>query len=72
MHFEPKSSEVADLTYGTIENAILYRVNGIEKRNREKYNIELEDLQNKAIKAHILENSMQPIYNVIAMLGLFL
>lgn len=70
--FRTKSSEVADLTYGTIENAILYRVNGIEKRNREKYNIELEDLQNKAIKAHILENSMQPIYNVIAMLGIIL
>ncbi|MCQ4925624.1 ABC transporter ATP-binding protein/permease [Tissierella carlieri] len=70
--FRNKSSEVADLTYGTIENAILYRVNGIEKRNRDKYNIELEDLQNKAIKAHILENSMQPIYNVIAMLGVIL
>ncbi|WP_406243276.1 ABC transporter ATP-binding protein [Tissierella carlieri] len=70
--FRTKNSEVADLTYGTIENAILYRVNGIEKRNREKYNIELEDLQNKAIKAHILENSMQPIYNVIAMLGIIL
>ncbi|CAK7065506.1 ABC transporter ATP-binding protein [Tissierella sp.] len=70
--FRNKSSEVADLTYSTIENAILYRVNGIEKQNRDKYNIELEDLQNKAIKAHILENSMQPIYNVIAMLGVIL
>lgn len=70
--FRTKSSEVADLTYDTIENAILYRVNGIEKQNQDRYNIELEDLQNKAIKAHILENSMQPIYNVIAMLGVII
>lgn len=72
IEFRTKSSEVANLTYGTIENAILYRVNGIEKQNRDRYNTQLEDLQNKAIKAHILENSMQPIYNVIAMLGIIL
>jgi len=67
--FRKKSSEVTDITYDAIENAILYRVNGIEAKNRVKYNANLEDLQNKAIKANILENSMQPIYNVIAMLG---
>jgi ABC-type multidrug transport system fused ATPase/permease subunit len=49
---------------------MLYRVNGMEVQNRVKYNEDLEDLQNKAIKANILENSMQPIYNVIAMLGI--
>ena len=38
-------------------------------KNRARYYADLEDLQNKAIKANILENSMQPIYNVIAMLG---
>lgn len=70
--FRTKSSEVTDFTYETIENAVLYRVSGIEKQNREKYNIELADLQDKSIKAHILENSMQPIYNVIAMIGVIL
>lgn len=68
--FRQKSSEIADLTYDTIENSMLYRINGMEPQNREKYNREMEDLQNKAIKANILENSMQPIYNVIAMLGI--
>jgi ABC-type bacteriocin/lantibiotic exporter with double-glycine peptidase domain len=52
-----------------IENAMMYRANGIEDRNSKNYGYELEDLQNKAIKANILENTMQPIYNVIAMLG---
>jgi ABC-type multidrug transport system fused ATPase/permease subunit len=50
----------------------MYRANGIEDRNSKNYSYELEDLQNKAIKANILENTMQPIYNVIAMLGVIL
>lgn len=70
--FRKKSSEVASITYDSIENAILYRANGMEAQNRAKYNADLEDLQNKAIKANILENSMQPIYNVIAMLGIII
>lgn len=49
---------------------MLYRISGMEAQNRAKYNLDLEDLQNKAIKASILENSMQPIYNVIAMMGI--
>lgn len=67
--YRTKSSEVADLTYDVIENSMLYRISGMEPLNREKYNDELQDLQNKAVRADILENSMQPIYNVIAMLG---
>lgn len=70
--FRIKSSEVAGATYDAIENAVLYRVNGVETSNRAKYEQDLEDLKNKAIKANILENSMQPIYNAIAMLGVFL
>ncbi|MCJ7690448.1 MAG: ABC transporter ATP-binding protein/permease [Clostridiaceae bacterium] len=49
---------------------MVYRASGMEDQNIASYNVELEDLQNKAIKASILENSMQPIYNVIAMLGI--
>lgn len=70
--FRTKSSYITSLTYDSIENAMLYRANGMEIRNSEKYNMDLEDFQNKAIKANILENSMQPIYNVIAMLGVII
>ncbi len=72
IEFRIKSSEMASFTYDAIENSTLYRVSGIEEQNREKYNVELEDLQVKAIKASILENSMQPIYNIIAMFGVIL
>lgn len=67
--FRKKSSEITDLTYDIIENSMLYRVNGMEEKNRKKYCEDLEDLQIKAVKANILENSMQPIYNIIAMMG---
>jgi ATP-binding cassette subfamily B multidrug efflux pump len=70
--YRKKSSEVTDTTYDVIENSMLYRVTGMEAQNRASYSDELEDLQNKAIKANILENSMQPIYNVIAMLGIIM
>lgn len=70
--YRKKSSEIANLTYDTIENAMLYRVTGMESQNRINYNVELEDLQNKAIKANILENSMQSIYFVISMLGIIM
>lgn len=69
MDYRKKSSEVSNSTYDAVENAMLYRISGMEAKNREKYTKELEDLQSKAIKASLLENSMQPIYHVIAMLG---
>ena len=69
VEWRKKSSEVASLTYETIDNAMLYRVRGLERDNIDRYEKELDDLQGKAIKANILENSMQPIYNVIAMAG---
>lgn len=68
--YRQKSSEISELTYDIIDNVMLYRANGIEVINSKKYGIELEDLQNKATKAGILENTMQPVYYVIAMLGI--
>jgi len=67
--YRTKSSEVTDITYNAIENAMLYRINGMEAQNIKRYRSDLEDLNDKAIKANLLEYSMQPIYNVIAMLG---
>jgi len=64
-----KNSEIAELTWGAIENAMLYRVRGMERANAARYAAELDDLRKKAVRANLLENSMQPIYNAIAMLG---
>lgn len=65
-----QSSRVANLTYYNIEHTVLLRVNGLEGKNRQAYFRELDDLEVKSVKANILENSMQPVYNVIALLGI--
>lgn len=67
--YRKKSSVMTGLTYDLIDNAMLYRVNGIDQINLQKYKKHIADLQEKAVKANILENSMQPIYNIIAMAG---
>lgn len=70
IEFRQKSSEIADITYDAVENSMLYRISGMEAKNSETYDAELGDLQNKAVRANILENSMQPVYQIIAMLGI--
>ena len=70
--YRSKSSVITGMTFDYIENAMLYRISGLEVQAAEKYRLELDDLQNKAIKANIFENAMQPIYNVIAMLGVIM
>ncbi|MEG0857545.1 MAG: ABC transporter ATP-binding protein [Terrisporobacter sp.] len=68
--YREKISQVSDITYDRIDNAILYRLYGRERDNRKIYEEELEDFEKKAIIANIWENAMQPIYNVIAMSGI--
>ncbi len=70
IEYRRKSSEIADITYDAVENSMLYRINGMEAGNSKAYETELDDLQNKAVRANILENSMQPVYQTIAMLGI--
>ncbi len=67
--YRQKSSDLAEMTYDFVDHALMYRVNGVEARNLNAYNEVLNDLERKAIKALLLENAMQPIYNVIAMMG---
>lgn len=68
--YRKKSSEIADLTLDAVDNSMLYRISGMEIKNSQRFDQDLIDLQNKAIKANVLENSMQPIYKVIAMFGI--
>lgn len=68
--YRSQLSQVSDITYDRIDNAILYRLYGREADNRVVYEEELGDFEKKAIVANIWENAMQPIYNVIAMGGI--
>lgn len=70
--YRRKVSEMSSLAYETVDNTMLYRANGMEDYFRKRYEKELIDLEKKSIRASILENAMQPVYNIIAMFGIIL
>ena len=65
-----QSDVVSELTLSNVENSLLYRVNSAGKRKCAEYETELKELEARAIRANVLENSMQPIYNAISLLGI--
>lgn len=56
-------------TLERITNALTYRVYGQETNRNTAYEENLTDYEKKAVRANIWENAMQPIYQVISMLG---
>ena len=68
--YRSQLSKVAEMTNENIANELLYRVNSVEGFAAEHYSKELEDLEKKAVRANVLETAMQPIYRVVALLGL--
>lgn len=65
-----QNGRVSAVTLSDVENALLYRVNSAGERKRVEYETELAALEEKSIRADVLENSMQPVYNAISMLGI--
>lgn len=65
-----QSGKVSELTLSNVENSLLYRVNSASGRKVDEYEAELNELEVRAIRANVLENSMQPIYNAISLLGI--
>ncbi len=67
--YRKQSAVITSLTLEVSENALLYRISSVDPIIQKNYDEALEDLRKKAVRATILENSMQPLYNAIAMLG---
>jgi ATP-binding cassette subfamily B multidrug efflux pump len=67
--YRKQSAAVTSLTFEASENALLYRISSVDPIIQKNYETALDDLRKKAIKANVLENSMQPLYNAIAMTG---
>lgn len=65
-----QSGKVFELTLSNVENSLLYRVNSASERKSDEYESELKELEARAIRANVLENSMQPLYNAISLLGI--
>lgn len=54
-------------TMDRIENAITYRIAGLDVNRNQSYETHLNDYEKKAVRAEVWENSMQPIYLTISM-----
>lgn len=63
------SARLNAATLERVTNALTYRVYGQETNRNAAYEENLTDYEKKAARANIWENAMQPIYQVISMLG---
>ncbi|MCI6887655.1 MAG: ABC transporter ATP-binding protein/permease [Lachnospiraceae bacterium] len=63
------SARLNTATLDRVANALTYRVYGQETNQNACYESYLADYEKKAVKANIWENAMQPIYQVISMIG---
>jgi len=65
-----QSGLVSELTLSDVENSLLYRVHGAVGRKNSEYEAELAELEKRAVRADVLENSMQPVYNAVSLIGI--
>ena len=63
------SARLNEATLERVANALTYRVCGQESNRNADYERYLTDYERKAIRAGVWENAMQPVYQVISMLG---
>lgn len=56
-----------DATLDRVQNALLYRIFGNETQQNLSYEERLTDYEKTSIRANIWENTMQPLYQVVAM-----
>ena len=66
------SGALLGMTLDRISNALTYRVYGEEAVQGQRYEGYLADYEKKMILANLWENTLQPIYKVIAMIGTML
>lgn len=70
--YRQQLSQVSEITLENIEHELLYRMHGVTEIKARAYEKELLDLEQKAVRANVLENSMQPVYKAIALIGIIL
>ncbi len=67
--YRQQNALISSLTIEASENALLYRISGVDPLIEKSYDEALENLRKKAVRANVLENSMQPLYNAISLTG---
>lgn len=63
------AGRLSSATVDRIRNALTYRIFGEEKAQNHRYEDHLVDYEKKMIRSNLWENTMEPLYQVIAMTG---
>ena len=66
-----QSGRLSTATLDRAENAMTYRVFGLEKKRQAVYEENLTSYEKAAVKANIWNAAMPPIYRIISMAGVF-
>lgn len=67
--YKESAASLSGATMDRVTNAVTYRIGGCEQCRDGAYESQLSDYEQKAVRANIWENTMQPLYQVIAMIG---
>ena len=69
--YKEQSGRLSTATLDRAENAMTYRVFGLEKKRQAVYEENLTSYEKAAVKADIWNAAMPPIYRIISMAGVF-
>ena len=69
--YKEQSGRLSTATLDRAENAMTYRVFGLEKKRQAVYEENLTSYEKAAVKANIWNAAMPPIYRIISMMGVF-
>ena len=69
--YKEQSGRLSTATLDRAENAMTYRVFGLEKKRQAVYEENLMSYEKAAVKANIWNAAMPPIYRIISMAGVF-
>ena len=67
--YKKSAGQLGDATLDRVSNALTYRIYGLEQARNTAYEARLADYEARAVAANLWENTMEPIYNLIAMSG---
>lgn len=68
--YKKSAGRLNNATLDRISNALTYRIAGRDSDRDSNYEGYLDDYEKKAVRSNLLDNTMQPLYSIIAMAGI--
>ena len=67
--YKKSAERLNSATMDRVSNAVTYRINGCDDNRDSAYERRLTDYEKTTVAANVWENTMQPLYHIIAMSG---